>query len=52
VHFHNELIKQGTVAFNINEMNYCMQQKKGTKVVTGAVPFQKVHFCTQRLHIG
>jgi len=27
-------------------------QKKGTKAVTGAVPFQKVHFCTQRLHIG
>jgi len=26
--------------------------KKGTKAVTGAVPFQKVHFCTQRLHIG
>jgi len=25
--------------------------KKGTKAVTGAVPFQKVHFCTQRLHI-
>jgi len=22
------------------------------KAVTGAVPFQKVHFCTQRLHIG
>jgi len=21
-------------------------QKKGTKAVTGAVPFQKVHFCT------
>jgi len=27
-------------------------QKKGTKAVTGAVPFQKVHFSTQRLHIG
>jgi len=26
--------------------------EKGTKAVTGAVPFQKVHFCTQRLHIG
>jgi len=23
-----------------------------TKAVAGAVPFQKVHFCTQRLHIG
>jgi len=21
-------------------------RKKGTKAVTGAVPFQKVHFCT------
>jgi len=28
------------------------QKKKGTKAVTGAVPFHKVHFCTQRLHIG
>jgi len=28
------------------------QKKKGTKAVTGAVPFQKVHICTQRLHIG
>jgi len=27
-------------------------RKKGTKAVTGAVPFQKVHFCTQRLPIG
>jgi len=27
-------------------------RKKGRKVVTGAVPFQKVHFCTQRMHIG
>jgi len=27
-------------------------QKKGTKADTGAVLFQKVHFCTQRLHIG
>jgi len=28
-------------------------QKKGTKAVTGAVPFQKVHFFfIQRLHIG
>jgi len=27
------------------------QVKKGTKAVTGAVPFQKVHFCIQRLHI-
>jgi len=27
-------------------------RKKGTKAVTGAVPFQKVHFCAQRLHIG
>jgi len=27
-------------------------RKKGTKAVTEAVPFQKVHFCTQRLHIG
>jgi len=27
-------------------------RKKGTKAVTGVVPFQKVHFCTQRLHIG
>jgi len=27
-------------------------RKKGTKAVTGAVPFQKVHICTQRLHIG
>jgi len=26
-------------------------QKKGTKAVTWAVPFQEVHF-TQRLHIG
>jgi len=23
-----------------------LSQKKGTKAVTGAVPFQKVHFCT------
>jgi len=22
------------------------RKKKGTKAVTGAVPFQKVHFCT------
>jgi len=28
------------------------QKKKHTEAVTGAVPFQKVHFCTQRLHIG
>jgi len=27
-------------------------RKKGTKAVTGAVPFQNLHFCTQRLHIG
>jgi len=27
-------------------------RKKGTKAVTGAIPVQKVHFCTQRLHIG
>jgi len=33
-------------------MNERSQKKKGTKAVTGAVPFQKVHFCTQRLHIG
>jgi len=23
-----------------------LSEKKGTKAVTGAVPFQKVHFCT------
>jgi len=28
------------------------RRRKGTKAVTGAVPFQKVQFCTQRLHIG
>jgi len=28
------------------------QEKKGTKAVTGAVPFQKVHFCTLWVHIG
>jgi len=27
-------------------------RKKGTKAVTGAVPFQKVNFYTQRLHIA
>jgi len=26
-------------------MILCVSQKKGTKAVTGAVPFQKVHFC-------
>jgi len=31
---------------------YTLSEKKGTKAVAGAVPFQKVHFCTQRLHIG
>jgi len=33
-------------------MQPTLSEKKGTKAVTGAVPFQKVHFCTQRLHIG
>jgi len=27
-------------------------RKKGPKAVTWAVPFQKGHFCTLRLHIG
>jgi len=27
-------------------MHYTLSEKKGTKAVTGAVPFQKVHFCT------
>jgi len=27
-------------------------RKKGTKTITGAVSFQKVHFCTLRVHIG
>jgi len=29
-----------------------LSEKKGTKAVTGAVPFKKLHFCTQRLHFG
>jgi len=28
------------------------EKKTGTKAVTGAVPLKKVHYCTQRLHIG
>jgi len=31
-------------------MNYT--HKKGTKAVTGAVPFQKVHFLTLVVHIS
>jgi len=31
---------------------HTLSEKKGTKAVTGAVPFQKLHFCIQRLHIG
>jgi len=38
--------------FNVWSVSYALSEKKGTKAVTGAVPFQKVHFCTQRLHIG
>jgi len=29
-----------------------LSEKKGTKAVTVAVPFQKVDFCTKRVHIG
>jgi len=35
-----------------SKINKISTSKKGTKAVTGAVPFQRVHFCTQRLHIG
>jgi len=35
-----------------HKIHYTLSEKKGTKAVTGAIPFQKVHFCTQRLHIG
>jgi len=28
------------------------KKKKGTKAVTLAIPFQKVHFCTLRVNIG
>jgi len=43
------------VFFNIHCALFVLStalRKKGTKAVTGAVPSQKVHFCTQRLHIG
>jgi len=30
----------------------CTIRKKGTKAVLEALPFQKEHFCTQRLHFG
>jgi len=35
-----------------SKVNVYTLRKKGTKAVTVAVPFQKVHFCTQKLHIG
>jgi len=36
----------------MNTHSHSQIKKKGKKAVTGAVPFQKVHFCTQRLYIG
>jgi len=40
-----------SLSLDVETSEYTLR-KKGTKAVTGAVPFQKVHFCIQRLHIG
>jgi len=42
----NKRVKeQIKVTITINKCIYTLR-KKGTKAVTGAVPFQKTHFCT------
>jgi len=41
----NQLVP-GVLGQNVQkEETHIHSQKKGTKAVTGAVPFQKVHFC-------
>jgi len=53
--YHHSLLKL-TLLSMLKNMSHASivytLRKKGTKAVTGAVPFQKIHFCTQRLHIG
>ncbi len=34
------------------ERGLCTLRNKGTRAVTGAVPFQKVHVCTSKLNFG
>jgi len=46
-----EIYTHGLLAIYSIANTYTLR-KKGTKAVTGDVPFQKVHFCTLMVHIS